>query len=38
MKITFTVMDILFYALAIYAGYKFSFRKITPEQLLEGNF
>jgi len=38
MKITFTVMDILFYVLAVYAGYKFSFRKITPEQLLEGNF
>lgn len=38
MKITFTVMDVLFYALAVYAGYRYSFRKITPEQLMEGNF
>jgi len=38
MKITFTVMDVLFYGLAVYAGYRYSFRKITPEQLLEGNF
>ncbi|MCU0485588.1 MAG: hypothetical protein MUC85_05695 [Anaerolineales bacterium] len=36
MKVAFDVMDLLFYALAIYAGYRFSFRKITREQLLEG--
>ena len=37
MKVTFTAMDVLFYGLAIYAGYRYSFRKITRAQLLEGN-
>ena len=35
-KEMFVVMDLLFYAIAIYAGYRFSFRKVTQEQLLEG--
>ena len=30
---TFNPMDILFYAIAIYEGYKFSFRHISPEEL-----
>jgi hypothetical protein len=29
-------MDVLFYLIAIYAGYRYSFRKITKEQLMEG--
>lgn len=33
---TFAFMDLLFYALAVYAGYRFSFRKITQAQLLAG--
>ncbi|MGB2897167.1 MAG: hypothetical protein WBB65_13505 [Anaerolineales bacterium] len=36
MKETFSVMDLLFYAIAIYEGYRFSFRKISREKLLEG--
>ena len=36
LKETFSVMDLLFYGIAIYEGYRFSFRKITKEQLLEG--
>jgi len=32
---TFSPMDILFYGLAIYEGYRFSFRKITEEELLK---
>jgi hypothetical protein len=36
LKATFTPTDILFYILAIYAGYRSSLRKITREQLLEG--
>lgn len=32
----FDVMDLLFYALAIYAGYRYSFRRIKQEKLLEG--
>ncbi|WP_321515645.1 hypothetical protein [Marinifilum fragile] len=32
---TFSVMDILFYGIAGYEGYKFAFRKITEEQLAE---
>lgn len=35
MKETFSVMDILFYGIAGYEGYKFAFRKITEEQLAE---
>jgi hypothetical protein len=33
---TFSVMDILFYAIAVYQGYKFSFRKVTKAELLGG--
>jgi hypothetical protein len=36
MKEMFTPMDLLFYAIAIFEGYKFSFRRISREQLLEG--
>lgn len=36
MKETFSVIDVLFYAIAVYEGYQFSFRKITKEELLEG--
>ena len=32
---TFSPMDILFYGLAIYEGYKFSFRNITDEEIYE---
>lgn len=35
-KEMFDPRDLLFYAIAIYAGYRFSFRKITKGQLLEG--
>ena len=33
MKKSFQPMDLLFYGLAIYAGYKFSFRKIIEKEL-----
>ena len=33
MATTFSPMDILFYGLAIYEGYKFSFRQISEEEL-----
>jgi len=33
MKETFHVMDILFYGIAIYEGYKFSIRRVTEEEL-----
>ncbi|HEX2897462.1 MAG TPA: hypothetical protein VHP63_05360 [candidate division Zixibacteria bacterium] len=33
MKYTFSPIDLLFYGLAIYYGYKFSFRQLTPEEL-----
>ena len=33
---TFSPMDILFYAIAVYAGYRYAFRKIPQEKLLEG--
>jgi len=36
MKETFSFMDIFFYGIAVYEGYRFSFRKITREQLLQG--
>lgn len=32
----FQVIDVLFYLIAIYAGYRYSFRKITQAQLLQG--
>jgi len=33
---TFSIMDIVFYGIAVYEGYKFSFRTISKEQLLKG--
>lgn len=33
MKVTFNPMDVLFYGLAVYAGYRFSFRRISAEEL-----
>ena len=33
MQITFHPMDVLFYALAVYYGYKLSFRPLTEEEL-----
>lgn len=32
---TFNPMDVLFYGIALYEGYKFSFRQITEEEILE---
>lgn len=33
---TFNIMDLLFYGIAIYAGYRYSFRQISQEKLLKG--
>ena len=33
MKETFRPMDLLFYAIAVYEGYKFSFRQISEEEM-----
>jgi len=33
MKVTFSPIDLLFYAIAVYEGYKFSFRRITEDEL-----
>ncbi len=33
MVATFSPMDLLFYGLAIYEGYKLSFRQVTPDEL-----
>jgi hypothetical protein len=30
---TFSAMDLVFYGIAVYEGYKFSFRKISPEDI-----
>lgn len=35
MKETFSPMDLLFYGIAIYEGYKFAFRQITEEEILQ---
>ena len=35
-KEMFSVMDLLSYVIAIYAGYRYSFRKVTQAQLMEG--
>ena len=32
---SFDIMDLLFYGFAIYEGYKFSFRRITDEEIIE---
>jgi phosphate/sulfate permease len=34
MSTTFSPMDLVFYAIAIYEGYKLSFRQVTPDELL----
>lgn len=36
MVATFSPIDVLFYAIAVYEGYRFSFRKITRAELLDG--
>jgi hypothetical protein len=33
MAATFSPMDLLFYGIAIYEGYKFSFRQLTDEDM-----
>ena len=33
MKATFSPMDLLFYAIAVYEGYRFSFRQISEEEI-----
>ena len=33
MVATFSPMDLLFYGIAVYEGYKFSFRQVGPEDL-----
>lgn len=35
LEITFNPMDLLFYGIAVYGGYQFSFRRITQEELPE---
>jgi hypothetical protein len=35
LKVTFSPMDLIFYAIAVYEGYKFSFRRITGEELMK---
>jgi hypothetical protein len=33
MQLSFQPMDLLFYAIAVYEGYRFSLKRITPEEL-----
>jgi hypothetical protein len=33
MKVTFSPIDLLFYGLAVYAGYRYAFRRVTKEEL-----
>ena len=35
MEATFSIMDLFFYAIAIFEGYNFSFRKITEKRIIE---
>ncbi len=35
LKATFSPMDLLFYGIAVYEGYKLSFRQVTDEELAE---
>jgi hypothetical protein len=35
MQATFSPMDVLFYGIAIYEGYRFSFRQITQADLMK---
>jgi hypothetical protein len=34
MRATFNPMDLLFYGIAVYEGYRFSFREITKKDLI----
>jgi hypothetical protein len=34
LSVTFSPMDLLFYGIAVYEGYRFSFRPLTPHHLL----
>jgi hypothetical protein len=34
MKVTFDPMDLLFYAIAVYEGYRFSFRRVTQTDIV----
>jgi len=34
LAITFSPMDVLFYGLAVYFGYKYSFRRVSPDELV----
>lgn len=33
MKVTFSPIDLLFYGLAVYAGYRYAFKRVTKEEL-----
>lgn len=33
MMVTFSPIDLLFYGIAVYEGYRFSFRPVTPEEI-----
>lgn len=33
MKVMFSPIDLLFYAVGVYEGYKFSFRQLTEEEI-----
>jgi hypothetical protein len=35
MVATFSPMDLLFYAIAVYEGYKLSFRRVSPEEMAQ---
>ena len=35
MVATFSPMDLLFYAIAVYEGYKLSFRQVSPEDMAQ---
>jgi hypothetical protein len=35
MKAFFSPMDLVFYAIAVYEGYKLSFRQVTQDELSE---
>jgi hypothetical protein len=37
MTVTFSPMDLLFYAIAIHQGYKLSMKKLTPDELLQSS-
>ena len=35
MRATFNPMDLLFYGIAVYEGYRFSFRQVTQADLMK---